>query len=173
MSAAVVAQLRAALGERVLTGRSARELRAHDESHHGWQLPLAVVACDSTRTVAAALRICHEARCAVVPVGTGTGLEGGANATADCVSLDLSGMDRILRVSAEDLDATVEAGVTRLQLNNVLARDGMFFPVDPGADASLGGMASTRASGTNAVRYGTMRENVLALTVVLADGTVV
>ena len=169
----VIARLRAELGDRVLTGASARELCAHDESHHDWAPPLAVVACDSTAAVAAALRTCHEARCPVVPFGAGTGLEGGANATSQSVTLDLSGMNRILRVSGEDLDATVEAGVTRLQLNAALAREGMFFPVDPGADASLGGMAATRASGTNAVRYGTMRENVLALTVVLADGTVV
>lgn len=164
--------LRAALGSRVQTGQSARALRAHDESHHAWELPLAVVACDCTQTVVTALQICNQAGCPVVPIGAGTGLEGGANATAATISLDLSGMNRITRVSTEDLDATVEAGVTRLQLNGALAREGLFFPVDPGADASLGGMAATRASGTNAVRYGTMRENVLGLTVVLADGSV-
>lgn len=165
--------LQAEFGDRVLTGVADREQRGHDESHHRWEAPDNVVLCTSTRDVARALEICSAAGCPVVPFGTGTGLEGGSNAAAGWTALDLSPMNRILRVSPGDLDVTVQAGVTRLALDAALRGEGLFFPVDPGADASLGGMAATRASGTNAVRYGTMRDNVLGLTVVLADGTVV
>ncbi|MDE1967491.1 MAG: FAD-binding protein [Alphaproteobacteria bacterium] len=165
--------LRARFGERFSTAAAVREHHGKDASHHHLAPPEAVVYVRTTDEVADVVHLCAAAKVPVVPFGTGTGLEGGSAAVQGGVCIDLSQMTRILRVSADDLDCTVEAGVTRKQLNQHLRDTGLFFPVDPGADASLGGMAATRASGTNAVRYGTMRENVLSLTVVLADGRII
>jgi len=168
-----IAKLRDVLGDRVTENVSQREYHSHDESWHEARLPDAVCFPTNADEVSAVLATCNEHRIPVVPFGTGTGLEGGTVAVNGGVCIDISRMDRIVAVHAEDLNCTVEAGVTRKQLNSYLRDTGFFFPIDPGADASLGGMAATRASGTNAVRYGTMRENVLSLKAVLPDGRIV
>jgi D-lactate dehydrogenase (cytochrome) len=167
------AALRALLGDRFSTSAAVREQHGREETYHPTMPPDGVAFPQTTEEVAAVMRICAEFEIPVIPYGTGTSLEGGIAALRGGVTVDLQQMNRVARVSAEDLDCTVEAGVTRKQLNEYLRDTGLFFPIDPGADASLGGMAATRASGTNAVRYGTMRDNVLGLTVVLADGRII
>jgi D-lactate dehydrogenase (cytochrome) len=168
-----IAALKQLLGARANDAASVREHHSHGESYHTPAAPDVVCFPHTTDEVAAILTISAAHRVPVVPFGAGTSLEGHVNAIHGGISIDLREMNRVARVSVEDLDATVEAGVTRLQLNKALYNTGLTFPVDPGADATLGGMTATRASGTTAVRYGTMRENVLGLTVVLADGTVI
>src|SRR5438132_1543559 len=160
-------------GERAVTSQSVREHHSHGEGLADSALPDVVVFPHSNDEVAAIVRLCHFARVPVIAFGVGTSLEGHVAALYGGVCLDLSQMNRVLDINAQDLDCRVQAGVTREQLNVELKGTGLFFPIDPGANATIGGMASTRASGTNAVRYGTMREAVLSLTVVTPDGQVI
>ena len=171
--ATVLGILKQRFGERFATGQSIREQHAHTTTYIPAQLPDGVVFAERTEDVQDVVRVCGDHRVPVIPFGTGTSLEGQVNAPGGGISIDLNAMNRVLAVNAEDLDCTIEPGVTREALNTHLRDTGLFFPIDPGANASLGGMAATRASGTNAVRYGTMRENVLSLTAVMADGRVV
>ena len=171
--AALVSDLQTLLGDRCTTNPTQLEHHGHGESWHAPGEPDVVVFPITTEEVSGIVRAAARHGAAVVPFGAGSSLEGHVHAIAGGVSVDLSRMNRVLRVSTDDLDATVEAGVTHRQLNKALANTGMAFWVDPGADATLGGMAATRASGTTAVRYGTMRETVLGLTVVLANGNVI
>jgi D-lactate dehydrogenase (cytochrome) len=170
---ALVGDLVGLLGDRCTTNPTQIEHHSHGESWHTPAAPDVVVYPTSTEEVSAIVTMAARQGAAIVPFGVGSSLEGHVNAIVGGVSVDLSRMNRVLRVSADDLDATVEAGVTHRQLNKALANTGLAFWVDPGADATIGGMAATRASGTTAVRYGTMREAVLGLTVVLADGRVI
>ena len=168
-----VAKLRDLLGDRLSTGSSVRELHARDEAYTTPALPDAVAFPECAEEVAAIARICAGAGCPIVPYGIGTSLEGHVVPVNGGVSVDFSRMNRILEIDERNLLATVEPGVTREQLNEELRATGLMFTVDPGANATIGGMTATRASGTNAVRYGTMRENVMALEVVLPDGQVI
>jgi D-lactate dehydrogenase (cytochrome) len=165
--------LKARFGDRCSTARAVREQHGRDESPFDVPPPEAVVFAQSNEDVAAVVALATEHGVPVIPFGVGSSLEGHLLAVQGGVSVDLSRMNRVLRVNAEDQTVTVQAGVTRMQLNREIKDTGLFFPIDPGADATLGGMTATRASGTNAVRYGTMRENVLGLTVITAGGRTV
>ena len=169
---AVIAALAARFGNRLVTSQAVREQHGHTTTWIATQPPDAVVFPQTTEDVRDIVRLCAQHRVPVIGFGTGTSLEGQVNAPRGGVCLDFRDMNRVLKVHAEDLDCVIEPGITRKQLNESLRDQGVFFPIDPGADASLGGMAATRASGTNAVRYGTMKDNVLALKVVLANGEV-
>jgi D-lactate dehydrogenase (cytochrome) len=168
-----IEELRALLGDRLSTSTGVRDHHSKDESWHIPHRPDAVAFPNSTEEVSQIVQVCARHQTPVVAYGTGTSLEGAVIPEHGGVVIDLVNLNEVLQVNAEDLDVTVQARVTRKQLNEHVRDLGLFFPIDPGADASLGGMAATRASGTNAVRYGTMRENVLALTVVLADGRII
>ncbi len=171
--AAMLEALKARFGERCSTAAAVREQHGRGESVYDAAPPEAVLFCESNEDVQAAVRLAAQHGVPVIPFGVGSSLEGHLLAVQGGISLDLSRMTKILAVDAEDLTVTVQAGVTREQLNREIRDTGLFFPIDPGANASLGGMAATRASGTNAVRYGTMRENVLALEVVTSAGDII
>src|SRR5690349_14533783 len=165
-----ITELTAAFGNRLVTSQAVREQHGNTVTWIENQPPDAVLFPQTTADVQQVVRLCAAARVPVIPFGVGTSLEGQVNAPRGGISLDFRDMNRVLAVHAEDLDCVIEPGITRKALNEQLRDQGVFFPIDPGADASLGGMAATRASGTNAVRYGTMKDNVLALKVVLANG---
>jgi D-lactate dehydrogenase (cytochrome) len=169
-AARAIAELTAEFGNRVVTSAAVRQQHANTTTWVANEPPDAVVFPQSAADVQQIVRICARHRMPVIPFGTGTSLEGHINAPFGGVSIDFRDMNRVLAVHAEDLDCVVEPGITRKALNEYLRDQGLFFPIDPGADASLGGMAATRCSGTNAVRYGTMKDNVLAVTAVLANG---
>jgi len=168
--AEALARLAGRFGPRLQTGEAMRAQHAHTTTYIPAQLPDGVVFVENAEEVKAVVGLCAELKVPVVPFGTGSSLEGQVNAPEGGISIDFSNMKRVLEVNAEDLDCTVEPGITREELNLYLRDTGLFFPIDPGANASIGGMASTRASGTNAVRYGTMKDNVLAVTAVTATG---
>lgn len=169
----VIPPLTKLLGDRLSTTTAVREHHGHDESGFKPLPPDAVAFAQSTEEVSKIIKICARHNVPIIAYGTGTAIEGHVQAVYGGVCIDMGQMNQILQVNQADLDCTVQAGVTRLQLESHLRDTGLFFPVDPGADASLGGMAATSASGTNAVRYGTMKENVLSLKVVLADGRII
>jgi D-lactate dehydrogenase (cytochrome) len=169
----VITALAARFGNKLVTSEAVRRQHANTTTWLDNEPPDAVVYAASTEDVQGVIGICAEHRVPVIPFGTGTSLEGHVNAPLGGVCIDLMSMNKVLKVHAEDLDCVIEPGVTRKQLNEYLRDQGLFFPIDPGADASLGGMAATRASGTNAVRYGTMKDNVLSLKAVLANGEVI
>ncbi|OQP84809.1 2-hydroxy-acid oxidase [Rhizobium rhizosphaerae] len=173
LTSALTHSLQSLFGERYTTSLALREQHGRGEAHHAAALPDAVIFAQTTAEVSQIVRLCAAENVPVIAFGAGTSLEGHLSAVQGGVSIDLSRMSTVTRVSPQDLDCTVEAGVTREQLNTHLRDMGLFFPIDPGANATLGGMAATRASGTNAVRYGTMRENVLGLTVVLPSGQII
>ena len=165
--------LKQRFGERVTTAESVRSHHTHTTTQMDAQLPDAVVFANETNDVTEIVGICAEHQCPIIPFGIGSSLEGHVNAAHGGLSIDMNNMNKVLAVNPEDLDAVVQPGVTREALNEHLRDTGLFFPIDPGANASLGGMAATRASGTNAVRYGTMKDNIIAMEAVMADGRVI
>ncbi len=173
LPSALLDALRTLLGDRLSTTDAMREHHGKDESAHPHAWPDAVAFVQTADEVAHVVELCRQYRAPLIAYGAGSSIEGQVLAVHGGLSIDFTRMNRILEVNVDDLDVTVEPGVTRKQLNSHLSGTGIFFPIDPGADATIGGMAATRASGTNAVRYGTMRENVMGLTVVLADGRVI
>ena len=168
-----VSTLQTTYGDRAVTTHAVREHHSHGEGMQDAALPDVVVFPETNEEIASILKLCNQARIPVIAYGTGTSLEGHLKALYGGVCLDLSRMTKVLEINAEDLDCRVQAGVTREQLNAEIRHTGLFFPIDPGANASIGGMCATRASGTNAVRYGTMRDNVLGLTVITPDGRII
>ncbi|OUI93949.1 2-hydroxy-acid oxidase [Acetobacter indonesiensis] len=170
---AVLSALRAQLGDKISTNASVCDAHSHGEALPVANMPVGVVFAETSEDVSATLRLCHEHRVPVVAFGAGTSVEGHVTPPDGGISLDLSRMAHVLEVNQADLDCRVQAGVTRQSLNAFLRDTGLFFPVDPGGEATLGGMCATRASGTAAVKYGTIKENVLGLTVVLANGEII
>ncbi len=168
-----ILELTALLGDRLSTSQADRDLHGQNETYYPQTPPDAVAYPETTKEVSEILKICNAHACPVVAYGAASSLEGQHLATSGGISLDMGRMNRVLAVNDEDLSVTVQPGITRIALNEELRATGLFFPVDPGADASIGGMAATRASGTTAVRYGTMADNVMALEAVMADGTVI
>ena len=173
ITAVIVDELRNILGERLSTGDAVREHHSHGESWHEPGMPDAVAFPETTDEVATIVKLCAQGRVPMIAFGMGSSLEGHVNAIRGGVTIDCARMTRVVRLSVDDMDVTVEAGLTHRKLDDHLKNTGLMFPIDPGADATIGGMTATRASGTTAVRYGTMRENVLGLTVVLADGGII
>jgi D-lactate dehydrogenase (cytochrome) len=169
----IVTAARDLMGDRITTNLAMREQHSHGEDPYPHALPDAVAFVETSEEAARLLALCHARHVPVVPFGAGTSLEGHVTPVRGGLTIDLSRMTRLLEVNPEDMDCRIEAGMTRLQLNQHLRDQGLFFPVDPGSDCTIGGMCATRASGTNAVRYGTIRDNVLGLTVALADGRVI
>ncbi len=165
--------LKQRFGDQLSTALSVRQHHSHTTTQIKSQIPDAVIFARETADVAAVVAVCQEYQCPIIPFGVGSSLEGHVNAPLGGVSIDMNAMDQVLSVHEADLDAVVQPGITREALNNYLRDTGLFFPIDPGANASLGGMAATRASGTNAVRYGTMKDNILALEAVMANGRVI
>lgn len=173
ISEATEDRFRAVLGERFSTADAIRDQHSRDEFWHAKAAPEAVAFPENTEEVAALVKICRESDTPVIAYGAGTSIEGHIQAIHGGLCIDLGRMNQVLAVHAEDFDCVVQPGVTRKQLNEHIRDTGLFFPIDPGADASIGGMAGTRASGTNAVRYGTMRDSVMAAKVVLPDGRII
>lgn len=166
-------RIRQVIGERLSTAEAVRDQHGRDEFWHHAAVPDAVAFAKTTEEVSDIVKICADTRTPIIPFGTGTSVEGHVQAVHGGITVDVSQMNKVLEVNAEDFDCRVQAGVTRKQLNSHIRDTGLFFPVDPGADASLGGMTATRASGTNAVRYGTMKDNVMSVKAVLANGEVI
>ncbi|MBL4894736.1 MAG: FAD-binding protein [Emcibacter sp.] len=171
--AILLGHIKTLLGDRLSLSESVRQHHGEEMTHYDVCLPDAVAFPDTTEEVSQIVKLCHKYEIPVIPYGAGTALEGHFMAIHGGITLDFNRMNRVKAIHNQDMDCTVEAGVTREQLNHEIRDTGLFFPIDPGANASLGGMAATRASGTNAVRYGTMRENVISLKAVMADGTII